>query len=85
MAVNIGLSQKQRQGVVEILSPLLRVRRAGSVRSTGRFARSRAGGAQARRCGSRRSRSPSPRRFAPRTTSEIAAPGTVASHQAFDR
>ena len=40
---------------------------------------------QARRCGSRRSRSPSPRRFAPRTTREIATPGTVASHHAFDR
>lgn len=35
--------------------------------------------------GSRRSRRPSPRRFAPRTTSEMAAPGTVASHQAFER
>jgi alkanesulfonate monooxygenase SsuD/methylene tetrahydromethanopterin reductase-like flavin-dependent oxidoreductase (luciferase family) len=35
--------------------------------------------------GSRRSRSPSPSRFAPSTTSEIASPGIVASHHAFDR
>ena len=42
-------------------------------------------GPQTWRCGSRRSRSPSPSRFAPSTTREIAMPGTVASHQALDR
>ena len=35
--------------------------------------------------GSSQSRRPSPRRFAPSTTAEIARPGTVPSHQAFDR
>src|SRR5205814_10230278 len=37
------------------------------------------------RRGSSRSRRPSPSRLAPSTTSEIAIPGTVASHHAFDR
>jgi len=62
-------------------------RRAGAS-ATGLAARTpplRAQLSTLRRVGSRRSRSPSPSRFAPSTTRAIMSPGAVASHHAFER
>ena len=50
-----------------------------------RIAEDRAQPSTLRSVGSRRSRSPSPSRFAPSTTRAIMSPGAVASHHAFDR
>ncbi len=60
-------------------------RRGPSAAAPGRGRAGCRGSRYARSWGSSTSRRPSPSRFAPRTTREMASPGTVASHQALER